>query len=142
MNPIYFGLAMAVLGAIISVLSKVLKNKRGGSEKYQNILNDFYSSVNRELAPGETVAAYCGYNPCAAVTNRRLFVGDKKGVRSVSLSQIKKIRGTNFSGNKTDKPDQMLALEIFADKKYVVGNHSEGFSQVVILLQQYLAARS
>ncbi len=138
MNPLFVCLCIVVIGAIISVAAKALKEKRGSNEKYQKIITDFYDQVNHMLDQGETVEAYCGYSPCAAVTNRRLLIGDKNGIKTVPFSQIRKVKGVSFSGNKTKDPNQMLGFEIKADKKYVLGNHSAGFEQVVEALNRHL----
>lgn len=131
MNPIYIVLFMSVFGAVMALVSNVLKKKRAGSEKYQTILNDFHNAAVQQLEPGETLIAFCGYNPCAAITDKRLLIGDKKGIHTVNFCSIRKLQGMNFSGNKTSHPENMLVLEIKAEKKYVIGNHSEGFVPLV-----------
>jgi len=47
----------------------------------------------------------------------------------------------NYSGNLTNNPDNMLAFEMFADKKYVLANHSAGFARVVRALNAYTGGR-
>lgn len=131
-------LFFALIGAVMSFVNGNLKEKRSSSEKHQKILGDFYGSVARQLQPGERVEAYCGYTPCAAVTNRRLVISDKQGVRSVPFYQIRKVKGMDYSGNKTYDPKRMLCFEIKADKKYVLSNHSEGFEQVVTALYRHM----
>lgn len=84
------------------------------------------------------VEGICGYHPCAAVTNKRLLVSTKHGINSVPFSEIKSLRGTNATGSKTYDPDRMLVFEIKAGKKYVLGNHSEGFEDVVSALFRYV----
>lgn len=139
MNPVYLGLFFAVFGAIMAVVTSVVKKRRGSNEKYQKMITDFCNQVNNMLEQDEKLEAYCGYSPCAAVTNRRLLIGEKDGIKSIPFSQIQKVKGTNFSGNRTKDPNQMLAFEIKTDKKYVLGNHSEGFARVVESLQYYLS---
>lgn len=136
MNPLYVGLFFAVFAVVMAAVSGVLKKKRAGSEKYQKIIEDFQQEVNGVLDADEAVEAICGYYPCAAVTNKRLLIGTKKGIEPVQFSEIKSLKGMNFSGNKTSDPDQMLAFQIKAAKKYTLGNHSEGFKQVVEYLMQ------
>ena len=138
MKPIYLLLFMAILGAVMALVSDLLKKKRGSSEKYQKIIVDFCNDVNNLLEPDEQLEAYCGYVPCAAVTNKRLLIGDKKGITTVAFSQIRKVQGVSFSGKKTTDPNQMLAFEIKADKKYTLGNDSDGFAQVVDALYNHL----
>lgn len=138
MNPLYLGLLIAVIGSIKALITSVAKEKRGSNEEYQKMITDFYNQVSNMLEPGEKLEAYCGYSPCAAVTNRRLLIGEKDGIKTIPFSQIQKIRGTSFSGFRTKDPNNMLTLEVKADKKYVLGNHSEGFAQVVESLQYYL----
>lgn len=122
---------------VIPVLSKVLKNKRGSSEKHQQILVDFEQKIQNMLEADEQMEAMCGYNPCAAVTNKRLLVSTKAGVDSVPFAEIKKLEGMNAGGNKTKNPDSMLVFQIKAAKKYVLGNHSAGFNDVVTHLSQH-----
>ena len=131
MNPLYFGLFCVVLGIVMSILGSVLKKKRAGSAKYQQLIADFQQSVNSMLEEGEVVEAMCGYKPCAAVTSKRLLVSSKTGIDAVAFSEIKSLKGLNASGNKTKDPSRMLVFEIKAAKKYTLGNHSEGFDQVV-----------
>lgn len=138
MNPLFVLLCIAVIGAIVTVAAEAVKRKRGSSEKYQKILNDFHNQVSNMLEQGETLEAYCGYYPCAAVTSKRLLIGEKDGIKTVPFSQIQKIKGMSYSGNKTEYPNQMMAFEIKADKKYVLGNHSAGFEQVVEALNRHL----
>lgn len=138
MNPLYLGLLIAVIGSVMAAVSSVVKEKRGSNEKYQKMITDFYNQVNNMLEQGEKLEAYCGYSPCAAVTNRRLLIGEKDGIKTIPFSQIQEIRGTSFSGFRTKDPNNMLTFEIKADKKYVLGNHSESFEQVVESLQYYL----
>lgn len=138
MKPIYVLLFFSIFGAVMALVSGALKKKRASNEKYQRIMEDFYNGVNDLLEPGERLEAYCGYMPCAAVTNKRLLIGDKNGIKTVPFSQIRKIQGTSFSGNKTMDPNQMLAFEIKADKKYTLGNQTDGFAQVVNNLGKYL----
>lgn len=138
MNPLYLGLFLALLGSVMAVVASVVKKKRGSDEKYQKIITDFHDQVNNMLEQDEKLEAYCGYIPCAAVTNRRLLIGDKNGIKTIPFSQIQKIRGTSFSGFRTKDPNNMLTFEIKADKKYVLGNHSAGFAQVVKSLYNHL----
>jgi hypothetical protein len=133
------GFFLAVFGAVLAVISGIVKKNRGSDEKYQKIIADFYNDVTNNLEPGERIEAYCGYVPCAAVTNKRLLIGDKNGIKTVAFSQIRKVQGMNFSGNKTNDPGQMLVFEIRADKKYVLGNHSDGFAQVVEAISRHVA---
>lgn len=138
MNPLFMLLILAVLGSVIAIIANVLKEKRGKSPKYQKIIEDFYNNASSMLEPGEEIEAYCGYFPCAAVTGKRILIGDKKGIQSILFSDIKKIQGMNSSGSKTNDPRQMLALEIKAHKKFVLGNHSAGFEEVVESLQNHI----
>ena len=141
MSPFAIIFFFAVFGVVMRILTELVNKKRGSSQKHQKILSDFRNSVTTVLMPGECVEGYCGYNPCCAVTNQRLIIGDKKGIHTIPYNQIRKTRGTDFSGNRTSAPNRMLALEIFADKKYVVGNHSEGFVQVVSALLRYTGGK-
>ena len=119
------------------VLGAVLKKMRAGSEKYQQIMEDFKQAVEAMLDENEQVEAICGYKPCAAVTTKRLLVSTRQGIDVIRFSEIKKLNGLNASGNKTRNPSSMLVFEIKADKKYVLGNHSEGFDEVVQQLYKY-----
>ena len=125
------GLLVAILLAFTPLFVQVLKNKRSGNAKYQKIMADFAQRVKRELYPGEVVEAVCGYIPCAAVTNKRLLIGSRGGIETVEFYEIQWLKGINGSGNKTTDPSQMLGLIIKARKRYTLGNHSEGFGQVV-----------
>ena len=131
MDPLYYGLFCVILCAVMAGVGGVLKKKRAGSEKYQKIMADFQQSVTGMLEPGETVEAMCGYVPSAAVTSKRLLLGTKKGMEVVQFSEIKALKGLTASGDKTKNPDRMIVFEIKANKKYVLGNHSDGFNQVV-----------
>ncbi len=137
MNPLYIGLFFALLVSVMPLIGKVLKKKRGNSEKYQKIMEDFQISVQSALTEGEVVEAVCGYVPCAAVTNKRLLIGAKTGLETVHFADITSLKGMNGAGDKTSNPDQMLVFSIKANKKYVLGNHSEGFNEVVTSLFQY-----
>lgn len=136
MSPLVMVALFAVFALVMSGVSHVLKNKRAGSEKYQTILADFQQGVNEMLETDEVVEAVCGYKPCAAVTNKRLLVSGKTGIDSVPFASIKAVKGLNASGYKTTNPSSMLVFEIKADKKYVLGNHSEGFEEVAQLLMK------
>lgn len=138
MNPLFMLLVMAILGSVTAIIANVVKEKRGKSQRYQKILEDFYTNANSMLEPGEEIEAYCGYFPCAAVTGKRLLIGGKKGIQSILFSDIKKIQGMNFSGSKTNDPRQMSVLEIKANKKFALGNHSAGFEEVVESLQKHI----
>jgi len=135
MNPVILIAFLIVTGAV-SILANVLKKKRAGSEKHQQILADFRQSVEAMLDADEQIEALCGYKPSAAVTNKRLLVSTRNGIDSVAFSSIKKLNGMNARGDNTKHPANMLVFQIKADKKYVLGNHSEGFEQVVALLYQ------
>lgn len=137
MSPLMMTLFMGILAAVFAVLIPVLKKRRGSSEKYQQIMADFKEQVSAMLEEGETVEAVCGYKPCAAVTTRRLLVSSKNGIDVVPFGEIKKLQGMDGGGNKTAHPDRMIVFEIKAAKKYVLGNHSEGFSKVVNRLKFY-----
>lgn len=141
MNPLYVGLLLGLMAVVMPLVAKVLKEKRGGSEKYQKIMEDFRAQVQRELKEGETVEAMCGYIPCAAVTNMRLLVSSRDGLVTVPFAEIRSLSGMNGGGNKTSDPDKMLAFTIKAKKKYVLGNHSEGFDQVVLCLYRHTGCR-
>lgn len=134
MKSLYIVLFLALCVAAMPLIGNVLKKKRGGSEKYQRIMADFRQLVQNELTEGEVVEAVCGYNPCAAVTNKRLLIGGKAGLETVDFSGIKSLKGMNGAGNKTANPNLMLVFTIVAEKKYVLGNHSEGFDQLVTRL--------
>lgn len=130
MKPIYL-LLIAVFGVVMGIIGTVLKNKRANNPKYIKILEDFRKSVSNMLEPGEEVIAVCGYRPCAAATNQRLLVSAKNGVDSIPYANIKKVKGMDTAGNKTTDPFRMIAVTVKAEKKYTLGNHSEGFAQVV-----------
>lgn len=132
-------LLFMALFAGISAFASILKQKRAGSEKYQQILADFEQRVTAMLDADETVEGMCGYKPCAAVTNKRLLVDGKAGIESVDFQQIKKVNGMSASGNKTANPDQMLVLQIKAEKKYTLGNHSQGFNGFVNALMNHVS---
>ena len=121
----------------VYVLSAVIKAKRAGSDKYQQLLTGFQQRAESMLQEGETLEGLCGYKPCAAVTNRRLLVDGKGGIESVEFQQIRKLKGMDAAANKTTDPNRMLVLEIKADKKYVLGNHSDGFADFVNALGRY-----
>ena len=133
MDPIIWVLALVIV-VLIPILSLVMKKVRGGSEKYQQILADFQQQAQQMLEADEQIEAVCGYKPCAAVTNKRLLVSTKEGIDSVAFSEIKKLKGMNSGGNATKNPTGMLVFEIKAAKKYTLGNHSDGFNDVVNLL--------
>lgn len=135
MNPIVLLVFILAMG-LVSVLAMVLKNKRAGSEKYQQILVDFRQSAEALLDADEQIEALCGYKPCAAVTSKRLLVSTKNGIDSVAFSSIKKLNGMNASGYNTKNPDNMLVFQIKADQKYTLGNQSEEFDRLVNLLYQ------
>ncbi len=122
----------------VYLLGAVLKKKRAGSDKYQQILADFQQRVDNMLQEGEMVEGLCGYKPCAAVTDRRLLVDGKSGIESVEFQQIRKIRGMDAGANKTSDPDRMLVLEIKAERKYTLGNHSEGFAAFFNALSRHV----
>ena len=124
---------------VVSLIAGVVKKKRAGSEKYQQMLADFEQRVNDMLEADETVEGLCGYKPCAAVTNKRLLVDTKAGIDSVAFQQIKKVKGMDAAANRTTNPDRMLVLEIKAEKKYVLGNHSEGFKGFVDALMRHVS---
>lgn len=130
MNEMWW-ILLIIIVVVVPVLGSVLKKARAGSEKYQQIMADFQQKVQAMLDADEQVEAMCGYKPCAAVTNKRLLVSAKEGVDVVPFAQIKKLHGMNSSGNNTKYPAQMLVFQIKADKKYTLGNHSDGFEQVV-----------
>ena len=137
MSPLMMTLFMGILAAVMAILIPVLKKARGGSEKYQQIMADFKEQVSAMLDDGEQVEAVCGYKPCAAVTSKRLLISTKNGIDVVPFDEIKKLHGMDGSGSKTANPDRMLVFEIKAAKKYVLGNHSEGFNEVVSRLKFY-----
>lgn len=138
MSPFVLILFFAVFPAVMAVVSLVLKKNRAGSGKHQMILENFRQNVSDMLQQGEVLEGICGYSPCAAVTNQRLLVSTKQGIDSVQFYEIKSLRGTNATGSKTYDPDRMLVFEIKAGKKYVLGNHSEGFNDVVSALFRYV----
>ncbi len=124
---LFFG----VFTILMLVIGNAVKKKRAGSEKHQKILEDFRRNVTDMLEPEEAIEAVCGYNPCAAVTDRRLFVSTKKGIDVVQFSEIKSLKGLNAKADDTTNPEWMLVFQIKANKKYTLGNHSDGFNQVV-----------
>lgn len=137
MDSFYTALIFGALMIVTLLLGNVLRKKRAGSEKYQKILEDFRQSVNAMLEPGEVVEGICGYKPCAAVTDRRLFVSTKNGIDVVPFSEIKSLKGLNAKADRTTDPAWMLVFEIKAGKKYVLGNHSDGFAEVVTALMRH-----
>ena len=131
------GLVVAVLLCFMPLVTQIMKEKRGASGKYQQMLADFEQQVRGELYQGEVVEAVCGYIPCAAVTNRRLLIGTKKGIETVEFNDIYGFRGIDGHGNKTADPSRMLGFTIKARKKYTLGNHSAGFDEVVMRLYEH-----
>lgn len=132
-------IAMFVLiPCVVGLVGSILKAARAGSEKYKAILEGFQARVDEVLEENEVVEAVCGYMPCAAVTNKRLIMGRETGVFSVQFSDIKSLTGRNASNFKTDDPGRMLSLEIEAGKTYLLGNHSEGFTEVVEALYEHV----
>lgn len=138
MNPVYLGLFFLVLAIVMPMIGEMLKKIRSGSEKYQQILKDFEEQVRSELTECETIEAICGYAPCAAVTNKRLLIGTKTGIETVRFSEISSLCGMDAKGSDTADPDQMMVFTIQAKKKYVLGNHSDGFAQVVLRLYDHM----
>lgn len=141
MNPLFYCFLLCLIGGIFALVANIQKEKRASSEKYQEVIASFYRQATQMLEPGECIEAYCGYNPCAAVTNRRLLVMKKNEIEAIPFSQIRKVKGMGFSGNTTKKPDQMQVFEVKADKKYVLANQSDGFVQVVEALNRHLQNR-
>ncbi len=129
-------IAFIILIALIPILSNVLKVKRAGSNKYQHIITDFLQNAETMLDTDEQIEAVCGYKPCAAITNKRLLVSTKNGIDSVAFNDVKKLNGMTASGNNTKYASSMLVFQIKANKKYTLGNHSEGFEKLVTLLYQ------
>ncbi len=132
--PILF---FGIFTIVMLLVGKALKKKRAGSAKYQKILEDFQQGVNSMLEADEVVESVCGYNPCAAVTSKRLLVGTKKGIETVQFSEIKSLKGLNAKADDTTNPDWMLVFQIKANKRYTLGNHSDGFKQVVEALYRH-----
>ena len=132
-------LLLVAICFLVPLLANIFKKTREGSAKYQQILADFEQRVNAMLEADETVEGICGYKPCAAVTNKRLLVDTKAGIDSVAFQQIKKMKGMDSGANKTTDPDRMLVLEIKAEKKYTLGNHSEGFNGFVNALMNHVS---
>lgn len=130
MKPVYMFLLLAIFGAVMTVVASLLKKKRAGSEKYQQMLTEFRQQAEAMLENGEVIEALCGYNPCAAVTGKRLLVGGKKGIDSVAFSEIRKLKGMDMMGNSVRDVSRMQLLQIKAEKNYTLGNHSEGFEAV------------
>ena len=140
MKPIYVMLFITIVGALVSIMNSVLKKKRAGSAKYQNILAEFNAAVSAMLEEGEKVEAVCGYRPCAAVTDKRLLISSKTGIVAIPFSHIRSLKGMDTRGNKTRDPRSIFVLEIKADKKYSIGNESEGFEDVVRALYKHTGA--
>ena len=126
----------ALIIVVVPVLNAVLKKHRAGSEKHQQILADFTAAVQAMLDADEQIDAVCGYKPCAAITTKRLLVSTKNCVDSIAFTDIKKLNGMTASGNNTKHATSMLVFQIKANKKYTLGNHSEGFEKFVTLLYQ------
>ena len=135
MNTTVIVLAVLIIAGV-PLLNAVMKKARANSGRHQQILADFEQNVQAMLETDEQVEAVCGYKPCAAVTNKRLLVSTQNGIDSVAFSDIKKLNGMTASGNNTKYASSMLVFQIKANKKYTLGNHSEGFERVVGLLQQ------
>ena len=121
---------------VVPILNAVLKKARANSGKHQQLLADFTQSVQAMLEDDEQIDAVCGYKPCAAITGKRLLVSTKDGIDSVAFTDIKKLNGMTASGNNTKNATGMLVFQIKANKKYTLGNHSEGFEKLVTLLYQ------
>lgn len=137
MNPLYVGILLVLIGSIRVLIMSLGKEKHRTKEERQKILSDFYDQVNSMLEEGEILEAHCGYDPCAAVTNRRLLIGDEYGIKTIPFSQIQKVKAMNYSGYKTKDPERTGMYEIKADETYVLTKQSEDFVHVVESLNFY-----
>lgn len=137
MNPLFLGILVVLIPSLMTLVNSLLKEKRAGSEKYQNMQEEFLQRVNAMLDSDETVEAFCGYQPCAAITGRRLLVDTKAGIQAVAYDDIKALKGVTVSGDKTNDVERMWMIMIKADKKYTICNQSEGFAKVVESLKRH-----
>ena len=131
MNPLYVRTIIVCIGALFSIIAIVLRAIMNNSDRCQKRLEDFRQQVNDMLQEDEEVLAICGYNPCAAVTNKRLLITRRAGVDVVAFSQITKLKGTSYNGQRVDEPGQMQTFQIKAEKNYYLRYQDEGFPSVV-----------
>lgn len=129
----YFLVALAVIAAVMAGVGLVIKNSRANNPKRQQQLADFQQSVTAQLQPGEVLEAYCGYNPCVAVSSQRIFVGTKKELVNFPYGYVTKAEGMDGGGRKTTDTDFMLCvtLKLVDGRRYTFGNQSAGFEEVL-----------
>lgn len=139
MNPLEMRIAIGACLGIAGLVLIIINNRRSKSPKYQQMLEDFRQEVTDMLEPGEKLEASCGYKPCVAVSDKRFFVKDKKGLHAIPYSELGFAQGMSLSANKTCDPEEMFSVAVThteSGKSYGFSNQSDGFEEVVAVINR------
>lgn len=127
------------IGLLISFIVKACSGNtsglRPGAANSKQTLEEFEAQVAQMLEPDEVMEASVGYGPCAAVTNKRMFISTKKGILTFPYEKI-----TGLSRSDSDQPynpRRFVTMCVVADKRYYLGNYVGDFEGVFAVLQKY-----
>ena len=137
-------LLLVIMGLITSITVAIMKAKQAKADKNPN-------NIESDQRAEETFAALCeadenikvvcrgGYKgEYYAVTNKRLMINNKKGLVSIPLETIQKVRLQTLDGHKAKEPSDCYHIIINADKKYSFYRNSGKFDMLSSVFMYHL----
>lgn len=142
MNAIIIGiLSVAALG-FVAEMRKMMAARSDANLDNQELDAEKQKQFGGMMQDGENLLVVCPATRSRkyywAVTDRRLLIEGKQGLSDVPRSSIKKVVGYDHGGKKCTRPEQLMYLRVFADKKYYIDDGSASFTAVARELSLYL----
>ena len=130
-------------GLIISTSAIIIKARQKKFDNNpENVKNDEKAKENFAslCTPDETIKTACRGGHIGeyyALTTKRILINNKKGLKSIPLDSIKKIKFEKFGGGRAAEPEECFQITLYADKKYSLYRSTEKF----VLISDFLFNR-
>lgn len=132
---IIIGLITTLTGYLTTLKSTREDNNPENIEKEKKIKAKYESLLD----DGETLVSVCrGDKGFYILTDKRLFIENKKGNFAIDLDNIKKVKTQNMSGGKVSTAASCMRIIIKADKNYSLYRQSNNFTDIAqFFLRRY-----
>ena len=119
---------LLVAAAVLMMMAALIQSSIRKHHEYKN--RDAAGKLELVLQPRESIKAICPQKKGRVIlTSKRVLFETKDGFTAVPVKTIKKVRGSNAKGTRTNTPTNMVSLTIKAEQDYAVKNESPEFRE-------------
>lgn len=135
MNPLYI---VIIIGLITSITAMILRNKASKADSDPANIESDRNEEKKAVSlcdEGESVKIVCrgnGKDIYYILTDKRLIIDKHKGMSSIRLDMIERVRFYKTGGDKAKQSSDCFYFKVyvFEDKTYTFYRYSEKFEQL------------